>query len=270
MERFFKNKVAVVTGAGSGIGRAIAVELAGAGVRVALAARREGPLQELAEELGRGGDVLVCPTDVTVPAETAILAQRTVDAFGGIDLLFCCAGIFQGAGFGALTPDQIAQMMNTNYMGTVHTLRAVIPYMQKRQSGYIVTLSSLAGKFPFPGSSAYSATKYAVAGLSNALRQELKPEGIYVTAVYPSFVASPILDGHLESVKQSRYFKKTSSYSPQQAARSILKATARKKRELVIPRFLSLTPALYGIFPGLSDKMTGRLCDGWPRYDDSR
>ncbi len=268
MENFFKGKTAVVTGAGSGIGRAIAVELAKSGAQITLAGRREGPLQELSVQLGEIQDFLVCPTDVTIPEETALLAEKTVATFGQIDLLFNCAGVFQAAGFGGLPIDAIKEMMEINFMGTVNALKAVIPYMQKRQQGRIVNISSLGGKYPYPGSSAYSATKYAVAGLSNALRQELKHEGIYLTVVYPSFVSSPLLDGHLQSVRASSFYRATSTYSPEQTAKPILKAAIKKKRELVIPRVTALTPALYGLFPGFFDVVIGRLCGGWPRYDE--
>ncbi len=266
MQQVFQDKVAVVTGASSGIGRAVCFELAKVNAKLALAARREEPLQKLAAELSPA-EVLPCPADVTATADVARLMEQTMQRFGQIDYLFNCAGIFNAGGFGGLSEDSIRQMMEINYMGTVLCIRAAVPLMQQRGSGHIVTLSSLGGKYPYPGSSGYSATKFAIAGLSNALRQELKHDGIRVTAVYPSFVSSPLLEGHLKSVKESRFYRLTGSYSPEQAAKAIVRAVGKKKRELVIPPMTRLTVPLYGLCPGLVETLTGKLCGGWPRYD---
>jgi len=266
MEQFYKGKVAVVTGASSGLGRDLAVELAKLGAKVVLASRNEDALRELASELGEE-NTLVCPMNVTDPEMAENLARRTVETWGSIDLLFNCAGVFQAAGFGSLNLESFRQTVEVNIMGTVHCLWAVIPYMRQQQKGSIVNLSSLAGRFPVPGSSDYSASKYAIAGLSNALRQELKHENIYLTAVYPSFVATPILSGHLKSVRESLFYRLTCSYSPQKAARSILKTVKNKKREVVLPRVNYLTCLFHNISPRLSEGTIGLLLGGWPRYD---
>jgi uncharacterized protein len=267
MQRVFHNKVAVVTGASSGIGRAVCVQLAGAGARLVLAARRDALLQALAAELSPA-EALSCPTDVTVAADTAQLVDQTMERFGQIDYLFNCAGIFKAGGFGGLSADSIRQMMEINYFGTVLCIRAAVPQMRQKGSGHIVTLSSLGGKFPYPGSSGYTATKFAIAGLSNSLRQELKPEGIHVTAIYPSFVSSPMVEEHLKSVRESRFYRLTGNYSPQQAAKAIVRAVGKKKRELVIPASNGLAVLLYGLFPAFSEMLTGKLTGGWPRYDE--
>lgn len=267
MQQYYQNKVAVVTGASSGIGRAVCFELANAKAKLILAARREEPLQALAAELPPG-EALPCSADVTAAADVARLMEQTMKRFGQVDYLFNCAGIFKAGGFGGLSEDSIRQMMEINYMGTVNCIRAAIPLMRERGSGHIVTLSSLGGKYPYPGSSGYSATKFAIAGLSNALRQELKHDKIRVTAVYPSFVSTPLLHGHLKSVKKSRFYRLTGDYAPKQAAKAIVRAVGKKKRELVIPPLTRLTVPLYGLCPGLIESMVGRLCGGWPRYNE--
>jgi uncharacterized protein len=267
MQRYFYNKVAVVTGASSGIGRAVCFELARANARLVLAARREEPLLALAAELSPG-EALPCPADVTAAADVARLIEQTMKRFGQIDYLFNCAGILKAGGFGGLSEDSIRQMMEINYMGTVNCIRAAVPLMQQQGSGHIVTLSSLGGKMPFPGSAGYSATKFAIAGLSNALRQELKPDQIFVTAVYPSFVSSPMMHAHLKSVKASRFYRLTGNYSPQQAGKAIVRAVGKRKRELVIPPLTRLMVPLYGLCPGLVETLTGKLNGGWPRYNE--
>lgn len=267
MQRHFHQKVAVVTGASSGIGRAISIQLAEAGAKLVLAARREGPLQNLAAELSPA-EALPCPADVAVPDDVRRLMEQAVKRFGRIDYLFNCACVFKAGGMGGLSMESVRQMMEINYMGTVHCIRAAVPLMRSQGGGHIVTLSSLAGKYPIPGSSAYSASKFAVAGMSNALRRELKPDRIHVTAVYPSFVRSPLLEGHLESVKNTFFYRLTGGYSPEQAAAAILRAVAKKKRDLIIPPFTRLTVPLYGLFPGLVETLIGKLCGGWPSYDE--
>lgn len=267
MQRYFKHKVAVVTGASSGIGRAVCFELAKANAKLVLAARREEPLLALATELSPG-EALPCPADVTAAADVARLMEETMKHFGQIDYLFNCAGIFKAAGFGGLSEDSIRQMMEINYMGTVNCIRAAVPLMRQQGRGHIITLSSLGGKYPYPGSSAYSATKFAIAGLSNALRQELKPEQIRVTAVYPSFVSTPLLHAHLKSVKESCFYRLTGDYSPEQTGKAIVRAAGKKKRELVIPPLTRITVPLYGLFPGFVEVLIGKLCGGWPRYDE--
>ena len=261
MEQLYRDKVAIVTGASSGLGRELAVALANLGAKVVLAARSEGPLQELASELGQE-NTLVCPTDVTDLKLVENLARKTVETWGSIDLLFNCAGVFRAAGFGSVSIESFRQTVEVNIMGTVHCLKAVIPYMRQQQNGRIVNLSSLAGKYPVPGSSDYSTSKYAIAGLSNALRQELKHDNIYLTAVYPAFIATPILNGHLKSVRECLFYRLTCSYTPQMAAKSILKAVRKKKREIILPRFHYFTSLFHSILPGLSEGTVGFLSGG--------
>ncbi len=266
VQNSFNGKVAIVTGASSGIGRAICFELAAAGANISLAARKKEPLEKLAGELAPAKS-LVCPTDVSNNRMAEELAQKTLEEFGRIDYIFNCAGVFRAGGFGELDNEAISEMVDVNLLGTVYCIRTVIPQMRKQGSGHIVNISSLGGKYPFPGSTGYSAGKYAVVGFSNALRHELKPEGIHLTVVYPSFVRSPLLDAHLPAVQNSLFFRLTGNYKPQQLAAAIIKAVAKKKRELVAPSFTRLTVPLYGLFPGLMEALIGKLMDGWLPYE---
>ncbi len=267
MERSFREKVAVVTGAWSGMGRAISIKLAEQGARVVLAARSEKPLLELAGELPQG-QALACPTDVTSKEEVSSLMKQALDHFGAIDYLFNFAGILRAGGLGGLEEKSLQDMLDINVLGTIYPIRAAVPFMQKQGGGHITVISSLLGKYAFPGSSGYSASKFALAGLSKALRQELKYDNIGVTTVYPSYVGTTMLDAHLESVKSSAFYRQNSSYKPEDAVEAILRAVAKNKSELIIPPAAALTVFLYNLMPRFSETLIGRLSGGWPRYDE--
>lgn len=262
-----ESRVAVITGAGSGMGRAISFLLVEKGVKVVLAARREKPLQELANKLP-SNQALVCPTDVSKKESVSALIKKAVDIYGRVDYLFNFAGILRTGGLGGLTEESIEAMTDINFLGTVYCIRAVVPVMQRQGSGHITVISSLGGKYAFPGSSGYSASKFAVAGLAKALRQELKHDGVGVTTVYPSYVGTTMLSAHLESVKNSSFYRSNCSYSPEQAVRAILKAVEKNKAELIIPPVAALTVFLYNRFPAFSEKLIGRFSGGWPCYDE--
>lgn len=259
-------RVIVVTGAGSGIGRAICLELDEPQNRLVLVGRREEPLQKLAGELKEAA-AFIRPTDVSSRTAVAALHKAVGERYGRLDVLYNCAGIFSAGGGGGIDEEAYASMMETNFFGTLYCTRAAIPLMRQGGGGQIVNISSLGGKYPFPGSAAYSASKYAVAGLSNALRRELKQEGIYITTVFPSFVGSTMLEGHLESVRKSYFFRLTGRYSPEQAAKAIIGAAKKKKRELVIPPITRFTVPCHALCPELTEKIVGLLCGGWPHYD---
>lgn len=267
MERTFREKIAVVTGAWSGMGRAISIKLAERGAKLVLAARSERPLLELAEELPQG-QALACPTDVTSIEEVSSLMRKAVGHFGSIDYLFNFAGILRAGGFGGLQEESFQDMLDINVLGTIYSIRAAVPIMQKQGSGHITVMSSLLGKYAFPGSSGYSASKFALAGLSKALRQELKYDNIGVTTVYPSYVGTAMLDAHLESVKNSSFYRRNSNYSPEDAVEAILRAVAKNKSEQIIPPAAALTVFLYNLMPRFTEILIGRLSGGWPRYDE--
>ncbi len=266
MPQAFHNKVAIVTGASSGIGKAICFELAKYSTRLVLAARRAELLEDLAKELSPI-ETLHCPTDVTDTVAVKNMASQATDKFGQIDYLFNCAGSFTAGGFGELSEETIAGMMDLNYLGTVRCIKAVVPIMQQQGSGHIINLSSLLGKFVMPGSSAYSASKFALAGLSKALTRELKHDGINLTVIYPGFVHTPMICAHLKSVQNSILYRKTANYPPEKAAKAILKAVSNRKRELIIPPQNIMASYLYALMPGPLESMVGKLSGGWPRYN---
>ncbi len=263
MERFYKGKVALVTGASSGIGRALAVDLVEAGCQVVLVARNKERLKEMADGLDPG-KTMILSVDVTDNSEVTNMVELVMERIGKIDILINSAGIFKADSLNSLGLESIKQVMDINYMGTVNCIKAVLPHMEKNDESNIVVLSSLAGRLAIPGCAAYSASKSALFGLANTIRPELRRRGIYLTAVYPSFVDSPLVDEHLDSLKESSFFRMTRSYSPQKVSLAVIKAIKKKKRELILPRMLFPLPFLYELFPGLMDSVMGGFLGGWP------
>ncbi len=182
-----KNKVAIITGASSGLGRALSIELAKRKVGVCLLSRSEKKLKSLKKEIeGTGGKAIICPLDIKNPQEIKIAIKTIHNLFSRIDILINCAGIYTEGNLTDHTIKQINDLIDTNLKGTIFTTHAVLPYMQKLNFGHIVTISSTAGKLPKRNQTLYSTTKYALNGFHQNLQKELKPTRIKCTAVYPS------------------------------------------------------------------------------------
>ncbi len=188
-------KVVLITGASEGIGRATAQTFASHGYQLVLAARTADPLTKaaLALESEFNCDVLAVPTDVTDPEQTQTLITRTLDRYDHIDCLINNAGICMSGSFAHSSLDQIHQLMNVNFWGYIHTIRAVLPHFLNRRQGQIINVGSFGGKMPLPGMATYCASKYAVTGLTDALRLELTPKGIRVIGVHPGVVNSDFM-----------------------------------------------------------------------------
>jgi NADP-dependent 3-hydroxy acid dehydrogenase YdfG len=182
-------KVAVVTGASSGIGEATAVAFARRGVTVVLAARRVDRLEDLAGRIERtGGRALAVPCDVTDRDRLAALPTVVAEAFGPADILVNNAGIPGGGDFDELSYEQIEALVRTNVLGVMNATRAFLPGMLERGRGHVVNVASMAGRFAPPGATVYTATKHAVVAFSEALNYETEPRGVLVTAVNPALV----------------------------------------------------------------------------------
>ena len=189
------DKVAIVTGASSGIGAATARALAAEGAAVVLAARRKDRLEALKEEIEGGGRALVVETDVTSRADVRRLADETKEAFGRIDLLVNNAGLMPLSYVKNLHVDEWEQMVDVNIKGVLFATAAVIPTMLEQGSGHVVNVSSVAGRRAFVGGAVYAATKFAVRAFSDGVRLELAPKHhIRVTTIEPGAVATELTD----------------------------------------------------------------------------
>jgi NADP-dependent 3-hydroxy acid dehydrogenase YdfG len=181
--------VFLITGASSGIGSATARHAAQAGYRLALAARSDERLAELASELGGGERALPIRCDVTDWDQQRTAVERTVEHFGRLDVAFANAGQGATRGFLEETPEQWRTMVLTNVYGAALTIRATMPAL-KDSRGHLVLTGSVAGRRALPGS-LYSATKWAVTGMGESARQELNDTGVRVTVIEPGMVDTP-------------------------------------------------------------------------------
>ncbi|TKX78944.1 SDR family NAD(P)-dependent oxidoreductase [Halorubrum sp. SD626R] len=182
-------RVAIVTGASSGIGEATAEALASRGASVVLAARREDELDALADRIeADGGTALSVPTDVTEEADIDALVESTLDAFGSIDVLVNNAGVMLLEPVERADRANFRQMVEVNLLGLMNLTHAALPVMQEQGAGHIVNVSSTAGRNANANSSGYNATKFGVNAFTEALRQEVTAEGVRTTIIEPGAV----------------------------------------------------------------------------------
>lgn len=187
-----KDKVVIVTGASSGIGRACALDLVKHGALVTLASRSEQALCDIADEVDPSGRrTLVVPTDVTDVDQCRRMVEETVAYFGRVDVLVNNAGISMRASFSELDLDVMHKLMNVNFWGTVYSTKAALPYLLKSK-GTIVGVTSVAGYLGLPWRTGYSASKYAMRGFLDTIRTEYLHSGLKVFVIAPGFTASNI------------------------------------------------------------------------------
>lgn len=190
----FRDKVVLITGGSSGIGRASALRLAGHGARVAVAARNE---QALAEVVGAadklGAQALAVPTDVTDAEQCRRAVEATLARFGQLDILICSAGLSMRAYFEGSDLSAMERVMRVNFFGCLYATHFALPHI-KRSRGSLVAISSLTGKRGIPSYSVYGASKFAIQGLYDSLRLELARDGVHVGVVSPGFVDTPLRD----------------------------------------------------------------------------
>jgi NADP-dependent 3-hydroxy acid dehydrogenase YdfG len=188
-----QDRVAVVTGASSGIGAAVASALNAEGTHVALAARREDSLIEVREGFSGNGRSIIVPTDVTDREQVRSLVARAEDQLGPVEILINCAGVMYYTLMKNLREEEWERTVEVNCKGAVNCIGAVLPGMLERGKGHIVTISSDAGRKVFPGLAVYSASKFFVEALSQGLRLETAGTGLKVTTVQPGNVATDLL-----------------------------------------------------------------------------
>ncbi|WP_166240516.1 SDR family NAD(P)-dependent oxidoreductase [Paenibacillus turpanensis] len=248
-----RGKIVVVTGAAGGIGAAAVKRFASEGAVVIATGRTEAKLAPL---VGTAAEAVVL--DVTSDEEVQNVISRIEHTYGRIDVLVNNAGygIFESVLEGTI--ENFESMMNVNYLGTVRCTKAVMEGMMSRGSGHIVNVASLAGKVATSKSSGYSATKHAVLGFTNALRQESVPFGIRVTAINPGPVDTGffgIADPSGQYAKRMRRMMIT----PELVASRIVRAVRTGSREENIPGFLGAGAVLYNMFPAMIDRLGGKL-----------
>jgi len=195
MSKPLSGKIALVTGASSGIGEATALELARAGATVAVAARRVDRLEGLVKRIAEiGGKALALAGDMTVEAEAIKAVEDTVAQLGRIDILINSAGVMQAGGIEGVDLDEYRRVFDINVFATVYCSAAAVPHMLKQGGGDIVNITSLAGRKGGPETNAYSASKHAANSLTDAMRQELGNRNIRVAILMPGATSTEVGD----------------------------------------------------------------------------
>ena len=247
-------RIVVITGASAGIGRATAVRFAREGARLVLAARSRERLEELAARIGErfGTGVLAVPCDVRNPQEVEALAEAAMARFGRIDVLVNNAGYGLYGRIEDTPGDAFRDLLDTNVLGAHNAIRAVLPHMRRQDSGHIVNVGSVVGKRSWPYHGAYAASKFALTGLTQALRGELGGTGISVTLVLPAST-------------DTEFFANAPTHSPEyvpaplgpvqtpgRVARAIVRSVERPAPEVHLQPLMRIAHVLAEVFPGLT------------------
>jgi short-subunit dehydrogenase len=255
-----RGSVAVVTGASSGIGRSVAVALARRGAAVALVARRREELEAVAGEIrSRGGRAEAFPCDVSDPAAVALTAVEVRRQLGPIEILVNSAGLAVWRPFAAISDPEHRAMMAVNYWGTFQWIRAVLPEMRERRRGSIVNVAAGSGKFALSITSGYSASKFAVAGLSESLRRELFGSGVTVGAVFPGSVSTPFWSAaNIDRSELPPLVRFSPKLSPAAVARQVVWMVRLGLAERTLPLFVAFTARLNALWARLGDLLLWR------------
>jgi short-subunit dehydrogenase len=224
----WREKVVLITGASSGIGRTLAAELGGRGARLGLLARRADVLEEIVGEVEKaGGRALALPADVRDAGAVRSMADRLRAELGPIDVLVANAGVGATTDAKELRADEVAEVININLLGAVNSAVAVMPEMVARGRGQLVAISSLAAYRGLPKSGAYCASKAALSAFFESLRLDLRDTGVDVTIIHPGFIKTALTaDRHA----QMPYLMEL-----QDATRKIVRAIEARKKSYAFP-----------------------------------
>ena len=248
----------ILTGASSGIGRALTGHLAKAGARVVIASRNRERLDALAEECrARGGEVIPVPCDVTAPGGRERLIGRAAEVLGGLDVLVNNAGVGATGFFEGADEERLRKIFEVNFFGATELTRLALPYLVHGRNPMIVNVASVLGRRAIPGCTEYCASKFALVGWSEGLRAELAPRGVHVLVVCPGGVETEFDANMLE--KGSRVTRAgRRRMSADRCARLIVRAMRKRKNEAVITAEATLALGLNRLAPRLLDWVMAR------------
>ena len=250
-------RTALVTGASSGIGRALSLRLAREGARVSLVARRRDALEEVAEAArAAGSEATVLACDVGVNAQVAAAATAAQRAFGPVELLVNNAGYGRHRRFVDHELADIERMFRVNTLGSIAFAKALLPAMIERRRGWIVFMASVAGKIASPDESVYAATKFALVGLAGALGLEVEEAGVHVLTVCPGVIDTPFFDE--EALARMSPTALRQRVEPEELVDAILGALAKGRHELTYPRAIAAGYLVQALAPGFMRRQVKR------------
>jgi len=246
------SRVAIVTGASSGIGASIAERFGREHMRVALAARRGDLLEHVAAQVrAAGGEALVIPTDVRDPAAITHLAAVTKDTWGRIDVLVANAGVGASGRLVQISEDAIREVVEVNLLGVILGARSVLPMMLEQGEGHIIAIASVAGRVPGRGG-VYGATKAGVLAFCEGLRRGVAEAGISVSAVLPGWINTPMV----------QQIRPRWGAPPGIVAEAVVRLLRRPRREVVVPWWYRGMIGMNRSFPGVMDLLAARFGRG--------
>ena len=252
MEKTLKGKVAVVTGASSGIGEAASRELASRGAAVVLAARDAERLAALEAGISAsGGLALVVPTDVADRGSVEAMVRKTVEAFGAIDILVNNAGLGLSGRVAELRLEDLRRVFEINTVGPLNCIQAALPEMGS--GGRIINVSSVVGRRSIPKVGGYCATKFALNALSDALRVEIAERSITVTSVYPGTTRTAFRENSRRTKDEKRGWRPT-GLAPEEVARKVAEAAEKGPRDVYVRLSDRLFVMATMLLPGLTDR----------------
>ncbi|PWK14361.1 SDR family NAD(P)-dependent oxidoreductase [Tumebacillus permanentifrigoris] len=256
MSGSLRDKIVLITGSSSGIGRVAALKFAAAGAIPVLAARSVDKLLDVAAEIRErySIDAPVFELDVRSNQQVDQVVSEVFGRFGHIDILVNNAGYGLFRDTVEMSNEEIEDMMAVNYFGLVRMTKAVLPSMLERHSGHIINLASIASFFATPTHGAYAATKFAVQGFSEGLRFELHGTGVHLSTVNPGPVDTPFFD----RADRSTLPKMTNFLRAEQVADAVLRATRERKPVYILPRIGRVGLALRHLFPGVYHRALAR------------
>lgn len=271
----FEDRIVLVTGAGSGIGRAIAHRFAELGAVILLTDIVQDRLSQVSEELAhKGCEARVFAVDVASRSQMENMAQNVLTEFGHIDVLINNAGVALGGELAETTLEQFHSLMNVNFWGVVHGVHYFLPSMLERKSGHIVNISSINGLAPFPFNGPYNASKFAVVGYTGSLRMELAPYGIGVTAVCPGLIDTRITKDRRGSkasnpktqlcIEKFECAMAKRGADPAMVAQAIPRAILKNKAIVRVPLDSSIFYWVHTLFPRLYNRIVNRIVEGKP------
>ena len=248
----------LITGASSGIGRALAVELAGANTRLLLTARRDDLLATLQSDVeSLGGEATVVAGDITDAAVRSQLVSTANASFGGLDIVINNAGIGGIGTFASADDARLRKIMEVNFFAPAELIRESLPLLRQSDDGVVVNIGSVLGHCAVPKKSEYCASKFAMHGLSDALRMEFAHDGIDVLLVSPSTTSSQFFDNAMRS--EGRAARNDNAMTPELVARHTIKAIRNRRREVILSAGGKLLVLADRVVPWLMSRILGRF-----------